>query len=143
LAPHHALLLLLLLNELPADLLCCAAAAAAAVAKTISQFEPVTMWTDPSVVEEAKQYLANAPNVTGALLDHRLVLLWSYKHVIHAMLTGSLNLKKPRHVADRRLVVATGTPDPLLASELLCSYMSGRLVTAMPATELMSPPLYT
>eukprot|EP00775_Hariotina_reticulata_P010757 gene10757-10913_t len=36
----------------------------AAVAKTISQFEPVTMWTDPSVVEEAKQYLADAPNVT-------------------------------------------------------------------------------
>jgi hypothetical protein len=65
-APPHALLLLLL-NELPADLLCCAAAAAA-VAKTISQFEPVTMWTDPSVVEEAKQYLADAPNVTGALL---------------------------------------------------------------------------
>ncbi|GBF92539.1 agmatine deiminase [Raphidocelis subcapitata] len=36
----------------------------AAVAKTISQFEPVTMWADPSVVEEAKQYLADAPNVT-------------------------------------------------------------------------------
>lgn len=36
----------------------------AAVAKTISQFEPVTMWTDPSVVEDAKQYLADAPNVT-------------------------------------------------------------------------------
>jgi hypothetical protein len=50
--------------------LCCAAAAAA-VAKTISQFEPVTMWTDPSVVEEAKQYLADAPNVTG----ERLMLL--------------------------------------------------------------------
>lgn len=36
----------------------------AAVAKAISQFEPVTMLTDPSVVEEAKQYLADAPNVT-------------------------------------------------------------------------------
>jgi len=36
----------------------------AAVAKTISQFEPVTMWTDPSVVEDAKQYLTDAPNVT-------------------------------------------------------------------------------
>jgi agmatine deiminase len=36
----------------------------AAVAKTISQFEPVTMWADPSVVEEAKQYLADAPNVS-------------------------------------------------------------------------------
>jgi agmatine/peptidylarginine deiminase len=36
----------------------------AAVAMTISQFEPVTMWADPSVVEEAKQYLADAPNVT-------------------------------------------------------------------------------
>ncbi|KAI8470480.1 MAG: hypothetical protein J3K34DRAFT_420640 [Monoraphidium minutum] len=35
----------------------------AAVAKTISQFEPVTMWTDPSVVEEARSYLADAPNV--------------------------------------------------------------------------------
>jgi hypothetical protein len=30
----------------------------------------VTMWTDPSVVEEAKQYLADAPNVTGALPHH-------------------------------------------------------------------------
>ncbi len=36
----------------------------AAVAKAISQFEPVTMWADPSVAEEAKQYLADAPNVT-------------------------------------------------------------------------------
>jgi agmatine deiminase len=36
----------------------------AAVAKTISQFEPVTMWTDPSVVDEARQYLADAPNVS-------------------------------------------------------------------------------
>lgn len=36
----------------------------AAVAKAISQFEPVTMLTDPSVVEEARQYLADAPNVT-------------------------------------------------------------------------------
>jgi hypothetical protein len=59
-AQSHALLLLL--THLSA------AALAAAVAKTISQFEPVTMWTDPSVVEEAKQYLADAPNVTGELL---------------------------------------------------------------------------
>jgi hypothetical protein len=36
----------------------------AAVAKAISQFEPVTMWADPSVAEEAKSYLADAPNVT-------------------------------------------------------------------------------
>eukprot|EP00878_Enallax_costatus_P012741 GHUV01013305.1.p1 GENE.GHUV01013305.1~~GHUV01013305.1.p1 ORF type:complete len:444 (+),score=149.21 GHUV01013305.1:397-1728(+) len=36
----------------------------AAVAKTISQFEPVTMWADPSVAAEAEQYLADAPNVT-------------------------------------------------------------------------------
>ncbi|KIY93486.1 agmatine deiminase [Monoraphidium neglectum] len=36
----------------------------AAVAKTISQFEPVTMWADPSVVEEARGYLADAPNVS-------------------------------------------------------------------------------
>lgn len=34
------------------------------MAKAISQFEPVTMLTDPSVVEEAKKYLADAPNVT-------------------------------------------------------------------------------
>jgi agmatine/peptidylarginine deiminase len=43
----------------------------AAVAKAISQFEPVTMWADPSVVEDAKSYLTDAPNVTvkvGSLL---------------------------------------------------------------------------
>jgi agmatine/peptidylarginine deiminase len=41
----------------------------AAVAKTISQFEPVTMWADPSVADEAKQYLADAPNVTVQVRD--------------------------------------------------------------------------
>jgi hypothetical protein len=46
----------------------------AAVAKAISQFEPVTMWADPSVAEEAKQYLADAPNVTVQVrhMQHRL-----------------------------------------------------------------------
>jgi hypothetical protein len=41
----------------------------AAVAKAISQFEPVTMWADPSVADEAKQYLADAPNVTVQVRD--------------------------------------------------------------------------
>jgi hypothetical protein len=43
----------------------------AAVAKAISAFEPVTMLTDPSVVDEAKRYLADAPNVTVQVCVHR------------------------------------------------------------------------